>query len=161
MPAKIKLEIEGTAWEVLEAFKAFVGTTVLKLEEPDRGLVEWVGPDTYCAHCGKVLTDKQVKQGNKYCSLKCARVHTGPKSADTRRANALKGSTLKKVKALTGRSCKECGKELTKVQKQFCSRACSNRFHMKLRRGVKVTKWKPSISVVAGQGVLKGSALNA
>jgi endogenous inhibitor of DNA gyrase (YacG/DUF329 family) len=160
MSAKIKLEIEGTAWEILEAFNAFVGMpeeiTVLKLEEPKRGIEIEIETPAYCAHCGKVLSDKQVKQGNKYCSLKCAG------SARKAKVNTVKADALKKkVETLTGRTCKECGDVLVGEQKQFCSRRCSNRFHMKLRRGVKVTKWKPSVSVVAGQGVLKGSALNA
>ena len=186
MPAKIKLEIEGTAWEIMEAFNAFVapGKTIQIVAEPGHDVTpeEWAGPEVivdaelldkmeaetkvlrkrkgaaaYCSFCGKVLTVKQIDRGSKYCSPRCGALDNNEKRKATRKANALK----KKVEVLTGRTCMECGKELIKQQKKFCSRACSNRFHNKKRNGVTVTKWKPSISVVAGQGVRKGSALTA
>lgn len=181
MPAKIKLEIEGTAWEIMEAFREFIGTPeeILGLKStepiPDREFEVIVNnvmeAETktlrsdqrlaYCDHCGKVLTAKQIKQGNRYCSLRCSGIHNAPKSVRTRIKNkVLKAGTLKKIEALTGRSCMECGKELIKQQKKFCSRACSNRFHMKLRKGI-TTKWKPSVSLTAGQGITKGTALTA
>ena len=174
MPAKIKLEIEGTAWEIMEAFNAFVapGKTIQIVAEPGHDveaattkldilpdeeavILELDYPWPRCPQCSMPLTQKQIERGSKYCSHKCGAIASNEKRKATRKANALK----KKVEALTGRTCMECGKELIKQQKKFCSRGCSNRFHNKRRNGVTVTKWKPSISVVAGQGVLKGSAL--
>lgn len=159
MAAKIRLEIEGTSEEILEAFKQFVGEPVeYKLvgapRIPEDEILKFDQKPAYCEYCTKVLTVKQINQGNRFCSRRCSTLGTVKKRNATRKTNKLTAS-------LNQSFCKECLRPLTKDQKQFCSRKCSNRFHNKARHGVKVSKWQPSVSVVAGQGVTKGSALPA
>ena len=158
MSAKIRFEIEGNANEILEAFKAFVQQAVkydieaYVSQATLPAVKEALRPQ--CANCGKDLTSKQIKAGGTYCSLSCAGKHTAPKSVRTRKA-----TMLKKAKALG--HCLECTKELGTKQEKFCSRACANKYNMRKRQGVTVTKKPKPVTIVAGQGVIKGSVLPA
>ena len=152
MSATIKLEIEGTAEEIMAAFKTFVG-------EPGPAEVftvdlEYPGPR--CAWCQTLLTQKQIEQGNKYCCRSCSFKGTNEARQTTRKANREKKALRQPIQET---NCLECGKPLTAGQKKFCSKLHSNRYHMRERQlaNVKVTH-KP-ITVVAGQGIIKGSAL--
>jgi len=164
MSATIKLEIEGTAEEIMAAFKTFVGEPeeiqVLNLgtvptEETDYvSELEYPGP--CCAWCQTLLTQKQIEQGNKYCCRSCSFKGTNEARQTTRKANREKKALRQPIQET---NCLECGKPLTAGQKKFCSKLHSNRYHMRERQlaNVKVTH-KP-ITVVAGQGIIKGSAL--
>ena len=165
MSAIIRMDIEGTAEEIMAAFKTFVGEPeeiqVLNLDTVPREETDYVPeleyPGPRCAWCQTLLTQKQIDNKRTYCSQGCAGAAASTGRAKKKRAieaqPAILGKTLK---------CLECNKPLTKKQKKFCSRACSNRYHHLARAmaNVKVTH-KPNkpITVVAGQGIIKGSAL--
>ena len=152
MSAIIRLDIEGTAEEIMAAFKTFVGEPV----PAEVFTVDLEYPGPRCAWCQTLLTQKQIDNKRTYCSGACAGAAASTGRAKKKRAieaqPAILGKALK---------CLECNKPLTKSQKKFCSKAHSNRYHMRERQlaNVKVTH-KP-ITVVAGQGIIKGSALTS
>lgn len=68
-----------------------------------------------CLYCNKILSDKQVNNGRKFCSLDCSR-------------HGKKKSRLQ---------CLFCGKECKRSTTKFCSRSCDNKYRSKnnIRRG--------------------------
>jgi len=181
MSAIIKLEIEGTAEEIMAAFKTFVGKgkaevftvdvdkfmaqpaildTVPREETDYVPELEYPGPR--CEWCQTLLTQKQIDQGNKYCCRSCAFKGTNKVRQETRRANR-KEKKVALGKLIRELKCLECNKPLTKGQKKFCSKLHSNRYHMRERKLSKLTAThapvRKPITIVAGQGIIKGTAL--
>ena len=169
MSAIIRLDIEGTAEEIMAAFKTFVGELgepkvvaqpavlgTVPREETDY-VLELEYPEPRCAWCQTLLTQKQIDSKATYCSTACGSRAT----VEKRLATIAKKKEKEALRKLIGPelNCLECNKPLTKGQKKFCSKTHSNRYHMRERQlaNVKVTH-KP-ITVVAGQGIIKGSAL--
>jgi ribosome-associated translation inhibitor RaiA len=167
MSATIKLEIEGTAEEIVEAFKTFVQ----QKEEVFTGDIDKhiardaivnAYTDRFCKFCKKELTAKQVASKSTYCSPTCGSRATIEKRLATIAAKKEKAAPKKPVGPEL--ICLKCGKQLAKGQKKFCSKLHANQYNMQKRLGVKITKrkgprvdkWKPSVAVVAGQGVIKG-----
>ena len=168
MTAHIKIEIEGTPKEVEEALEVLHPQNVSVLVEgvkvddfkmgPLPVIEDWSGaPEVivpaekldeaeapHCKYCGKLLNAQQIKAKGKYCSLKCANLGKPRKAPDPHQREPKKLS--EKVKALTGRSCLECGKDLTKDQKKFCSKLHSNRYHLRERQAAREASEKESHS---------------
>ena len=150
MSAIIKLEIEGTAEEIMAAFKTFVGESV----PAEVFTVDLEYPGPRCAWCQTLLTQKQIDNKRTYCSGACA--GAAASTGRTKKKRAIEAQPAILGKAL---KCLECNKPLTKRQKKFCSRACSNRYHMRKRKMVNVKVTRKPITVVAGEGIIQGSAL--
>ncbi len=78
--------------------------------------------ETTCKYCGKPLTERQIKVGNKYCSKSCAVQH---------RADLVPVPEVR---------CEWCGKQLTKEQiHRGCKRYCSTRCTAEARKSIRHT----------------------
>lgn len=103
-------------------------------------VLKTIKAELYCVECGKQLTGKQEK----FCSPKCRNVFNGRATTLREKVLGIKRIRAKKVTTLKQEVCLVCGKQLTGIQRKFCSPQCGWRARLeklKEERSIKRTRY--------------------